>query len=96
MKDHIDIIDDIKDTFIEMNKGIISDKEICLVTNKYKTLLNAMDEVYQCIILLMVISLKKLEFIFKKKLWRELNMLYSILFTLYIFKLKIKRQDSIY
>ena len=50
MKHHIDIIDDIKDTFIEMNKGIISDKEICLVTNKYKTLLNEMDEVYRCII----------------------------------------------
>ena len=32
-----------------MNKGIVSDEQICLVTNKYKTLLNKMDEAYRCI-----------------------------------------------
>ena len=32
-----------------MNKYIVPDEEICLVTNKYKTLLNEMDEVYRCI-----------------------------------------------
>ena len=37
-------------TFIELNKGIVSDEEICLVTNKYKTLLNEMDKAYRYII----------------------------------------------
>ena len=46
MKHHIEIIDGIKDIFIEMNKGIISDEEIYLVTSKYKNLLNEMGEVY--------------------------------------------------
>ena len=32
----LNIIDDIGDIFIEMNKDISSDEEICLVTNKYK------------------------------------------------------------
>ena len=50
MKHHIDIIDGTKDIFIELNKGIVSDEEICLVTNKYKTLLNEMDKVYRYII----------------------------------------------
>ena len=36
LKDNIHIIDDIRDIFIEMNKDISSDEEICLVTNKYK------------------------------------------------------------
>ena len=45
----LDITNDIKDIFIETNKDIISDEEICLVTNKYKTLLNEMDELYRCI-----------------------------------------------
>ena len=49
MKHHIDIIDGIKDIGIEMNKGILSYEDICLVTNKYTTLLNEMDEVYWCI-----------------------------------------------
>ena len=34
--------------FIETNKDIVFDEEICLVTNKYKTLLNEMDEAYRC------------------------------------------------
>ena len=38
-----------KDKFIVMNKGIVSDEEIYLVTNKYKTLLNEMDEESRCI-----------------------------------------------
>ena len=49
MKYHIDIIDGIKDICIIVNKGIVSDEETCFVTNKYKTLLNEMDEVYPCI-----------------------------------------------
>ena len=43
MKNNINTIDDIRDIFIEVNKGIISDEEIYLVTNKYKILLNEMD-----------------------------------------------------
>ena len=49
IKNRINIIDGIKDIFIAMNKGIVSDEQICLVTNKYKTLLNKMDEAYRCI-----------------------------------------------
>ena len=49
MKYHIDIIDGIKDICIVVNKGIVSDEETCFVTNKYKTLLNEMDEAYRCI-----------------------------------------------
>ena len=49
MKYYIDIINGIKDIFIEMNKDIVPDEEICLVTNKYETLLNEMDEAYRCI-----------------------------------------------
>ena len=40
MNQHIDIFDGIKDMFIEMNKGSVSNEKINLVTNKYKTLLN--------------------------------------------------------
>ena len=54
MTHHIDIIDDIKDIFIETNEGIVSDEEICLVTNELKTLLIEMDEGYCCIRLLIV------------------------------------------
>ena len=54
MKHHIEIIDGIKDIFIEMNKGIVSDEYICLIPNKYKTLLKEMDEGYRCIRLLNV------------------------------------------
>ena len=34
-----DIIDDIRDIFIEMSKGIVSDEDICLIEKKYKNLL---------------------------------------------------------
>ena len=51
MKNNIHIIDDIRDIFIEMNKGIISDEEIYLVTNKYKILLNKMDVFVNLIII---------------------------------------------
>ena len=54
MKHHIDIINGIKDIFIETNEDIVSDKEICLVTNKYNTLLNVIDEAYRYIRLLIV------------------------------------------
>ena len=37
-----------------MNKGIVSDEYICLIPNKYKTLLKEMDEGYRCIRLLNV------------------------------------------
>ena len=49
MKHHIDTINGINDIFIETNKGIVSDKDICLVTNKYKILLNEMNEEYRYI-----------------------------------------------
>ena len=38
-KHYIDVIDGIRDMFIEMNKGIVSDEDIRLVTRKSKTLL---------------------------------------------------------
>ena len=43
MKYYIDIINGIKDLFIKMNKSIVSDEDIWLVTNKYNNLLNEMD-----------------------------------------------------
>ena len=49
MKHHIDIIDGIKDIFIEMVECTVSNEAIYLITNKYKTLLNKMDEAYCCI-----------------------------------------------
>ena len=51
MKHHIDIIDGvgIRDIFIEMNKSIVYDEDIRLVTNKYKTNQKEMNEVYRCI-----------------------------------------------
>ena len=55
-----------------MNKGIVSDEQICFVTNKYKTLLNKMDEAYRCIRSLIVDE--KVEFAFKKKLRKELKL----------------------
>ena len=68
MKNNIEIIDGIEDIFIEKNKGIVSDEEIYLVTNQYKTLLNEMDEAYRCIRSLIVDDnlIEKLETIFKK------------------------------
>ena len=32
-----------------MSKDVVSDIEIYMITNKYKTLLNEMDEIYICI-----------------------------------------------
>ena len=49
MKHHIDIIDGSIYLCIEINKVILSDEKVCLVTNKYKTLLNETDEAYCCI-----------------------------------------------
>ena len=52
-----------------MNKDIISIEEMCLVTNKYITLLNKMHEVYCCISSLIVDDnlIEKSEFTFKKQ-----------------------------
>ena len=44
MKHHIEIINGIKEIVIEMNEGVVSNEEICLVTNKYKKLLNELNE----------------------------------------------------
>ena len=49
MKYYIKIINGIKEIFIEMSKGLVTNEEICLVTNKYKSLLNEVDEAYRCI-----------------------------------------------
>ena len=49
MKHHIEIINGIKEIFIEMNHSVVSDEEVCLVTNKYKKLLHEMDEACRCI-----------------------------------------------
>ena len=49
LKHHIDIVNGIKHIFVKMNKGIVSDEEICLLTNKHKNVLNKMDEPYHCI-----------------------------------------------
>ena len=69
IKHHIDVINGIKDIFIEGNKDIVSDDEIYLVTNTYKTLLSEIDEGYRCTRSLIVDDnlIGKLEFIFKKQ-----------------------------
>ena len=53
---------------IEMSKGLVSNEEICLVSNKYKTLLNEMDKAYRCIRTLNIDNnlIEKILFIFKK------------------------------
>ena len=68
MKYQIEIINGIKEIFIEMNKGLVTNKKISLVTNEYKSLLYEMDEVYRCIRTLNVDDnlLEKIVFIFKK------------------------------
>ena len=76
MKHYIDITDDIKNIYIETNKDMISDEEICLVTNKYKTLLNEMDEVYRCIRSIIIDDnlIEKTRIHIKNfVLWREFN-----------------------
>ena len=49
IKHLVDIIDGIRDMFIEMSKGIVSNEDIRLITNKYQILLKEMNEVYRCI-----------------------------------------------
>ena len=53
---------------IEMSKGLVSNEEICLVSNKYKTLLNEMDKAYRCIRTLNIDNnlIEKILFILKK------------------------------
>ena len=36
MKNHVDIVDGIRDVFLKMSKGIVSNEDIRLITNKYK------------------------------------------------------------
>lgn len=78
MNHYIDIIDGIKDLFIEMNKGIVFFEEICLVINKYKNLLNELNGGYRCIRYLIIddnliekirIHIQNIMF-----LWRELKL----------------------
>ena len=68
MKYQIEIINGIKEIFIEMNKGLVTNEKISLVTNEYKLLLYEMDEVYRCIRILNVDDnlIEKIVFIFKK------------------------------
>ena len=76
MKHYIDITDDIKNKYIETNKDMISDEEIYLVTNKYKTLLNEIDEVYRCIRSIIIDDnlIEKTRIHIKNfVLWREFN-----------------------
>ena len=49
IKHLVDIIDGIRDMFIEMSKGIVSNEDICLITNKYQILLKEMNTAYRCI-----------------------------------------------
>ena len=49
MKYHVDIIDSIRDVFIEMSKCIVSDEYTSLTTNKHKTFLKEIDEAYRCV-----------------------------------------------
>ena len=49
MKYHIEIISGVKKICIETSKGLVTNEEISLVPNKYKSLLNKMDEAYHCI-----------------------------------------------
>ena len=79
MKHYIDVINGMREIFIEMNKGVVSDEEICLVTNIYKKLLNEMDEAYRCISTLIVDDnlTKKTRIRIEKAifLWRDLKLL---------------------
>ena len=34
MKNHVDIVDGIRDVFLKMSKGIVSNEDIRLITNK--------------------------------------------------------------
>ena len=43
---HVDIIDGIRDIFIEMSKYVVSDEDICFITNKYKVFPKEIDEAY--------------------------------------------------
>ena len=49
MKHHLDTISGVNKIFIEMSKGVVLYIEMCTVTNKYKTLINEMNEIYRCI-----------------------------------------------
>ena len=49
MKNHAYLIDGFRDIFIQISKGIISNKNIYLVTSKYNILLKELGEIYRCI-----------------------------------------------
>ena len=69
MKHHIEIINGIKNTFIEMRIDLVTNKKIGLVTNKYKSLLNGIDEAHRCIRTLNADDdlIEKLVFIFRNQ-----------------------------
>ena len=78
MRHPIDIINGVKEMGIEMGKCLVLDEVIRIVTNKYKSLLNKMDEVYCCIRIFIIdnnlidknqIHLQKAIF-----LWKELKL----------------------
>ena len=62
-----------------MSKGLITNEEICLVTNKYNSLLNEMNEVYRCIRTLYVddnlIEKPRIHIQKTMLLWRDLKLL---------------------
>ena len=78
MKHHIDIINGINEIFIETSKDVVLDVHMCKVINKYKTLLNEIDEAYRCIRTLSIDN----NLIYKARihiqnimiLWRELKL----------------------
>ena len=67
IKHLVDIIDGIRDMFIEMSKGIVSNEDIRLITNKYQILLKEMNTAYRCIRSLNVNDdvIYKIKFIYK-------------------------------
>ena len=48
MNQHIDIFDGIKDIFIEMNKGTVSENNIDIYCKEHKQILIEMDNAYRC------------------------------------------------
>ena len=62
-----------------MSKGLVTNEEICLVTNKYNSLLNEMNEVYRCIRTLYVDDnlIEKTRILIQKimLLWTDLKLL---------------------
>ena len=54
MNKNEEIINKIRDIFIEMNKGTVSEEYIHIYCDKYKQILTEMDNVYRCMRILKI------------------------------------------